>query len=256
MFEIDFTPYVRPTRFGAAAGVVLAGRMIKAAPRDLTPSAKVALKRVRECAVRVQTVGKERDRLRPESMRPLDAKFDGSWGALQARIEAWTRADLPQGKEAQSLLTKLSLDSLAFLALDYESEWVESAKRLERIDEEGYTRLVEKLAGAEFLSAVRQAHDALGEGLGIGKNAREIASSTELSEALRKLSLAIANYGLKLSAEVDVDDEDSVKRFLAAMAPLDAYRADARVTRDGEPVEPQPEGPQPVTPSDPIPPVL
>ncbi|MCC6872868.1 MAG: hypothetical protein IT378_01065 [Sandaracinaceae bacterium] len=63
--------------------------------------------------------------------------------------------------------------------------------------------------------------------------------------------MSIAHYGRQLAAEVDVDDASSVARFLAAVAPLDMHRAQARRS-EGQPApEPEPV----IDPSEPVPPV-
>lgn len=271
---IEFHESIRPARLDADGGVLLGIRLINSKPADIATHEKRALKRVREATVEVQRIAKLRDRLRPQNLKDEDRRFDAAWGAVQGQLAAWARLDYtPPGQMAAGLLTSLFADGLIFLTRSYEDQWVESKRRLDRIDEEGLEESLTSLVHPDLLAHVRAAHDALGEGLGVGEVPLEIPDGRALLEALRALSLEISGYARVLAGSVDVRDDESVQRFRAAMAPLDAYRAthgrssgvdpaadggDEDVVGGGDDLDPEGPIPEPTDDPDvdaPIPPV-
>ena len=224
--RFEFHEYVRPARLDAAGGVLLGVRLIKSKPADIAPHEKRALKRVREATVEVQRIAKLRDRLRPQNLKDEDRRFDAAWGAVEGQLAAWARLDdTPPGRLAAELLTSLFPYGLVFLTRSYEDQWFESKRRLERIDEEGLEESLTSLVNPDLLAHTRDAHAALGEGLGAGDAPFEAPDGRALLEALRTLSLEVASYARVLAGSVDDRDEETANRFRAAMAPLAAYRA-------------------------------
>ncbi|WP_146156421.1 hypothetical protein, partial [Enhygromyxa salina] len=71
--------------------------------------------------------------------------------------------------------------------------------------------------------AVRKAHFALGEGLGLDEDSE--AEAPAVGERVAALAEAIADYGRVLGGRVKKHDPASRARFITAMAPLDAHRA-------------------------------
>lgn len=270
--SIDFPTYLQPARFDVAGGILTGIRLINAKPDDVTEHERDALTDVREATVDVQRIAKLRDRLRPQNLKSEDRAFDASWGAVQMQLAAWARmSHTPPGQLAEELLTSLFPDGLVFVSRSYEEEWVASKRLLERIDEEGLEESLTSLVHPDLLALTREAHDALGQGLGVGDEPFAVPDGDALYQALRQLSLAIARYARVLAGRVDERDDASVQRFRSAMAPLEAYRAAKRVRRgsgdggndaDVEPVDPEAPAPVPTDePSDdpvvdePIPPV-
>jgi hypothetical protein len=255
---ISFWLYITPPRVSAASAIVLVRRLINAAPPDLSDAERNALRTMRERAVAVQEIEKTRERLRPENLKDEDRLFDGYWGALKDQIFSWLRvAGTPQYTIAERLQKALFLTGLDFITLSYETQWYESAKRLERIVEENLEDLINQLVHPTLLPLVREAHQSLGEGLGVGETAIEEPDSEALRKALRAVSLSVSDYARILSGSVDTSDPVSTARFLSAMAPLDKHRAAypttpaSRTPTDQPPASPTPDTPAPEPAVDP-----
>ncbi len=250
---IDFSEAIRPPRLSTEGGVLLGIRLLKSKPIDLDKTEKRALRAVRAAILEVQRVGKARERLRPQNLKDEDQEFDQRWGAVHGQLDAWARlAGDPRGEEADALIRSLFPDGLTFLTRSYEDEWVASERRLERIEEEGLEERLTALVHPDLLREVRAAHAALGEGLGVGKKPLELPDGRALLESLRALSLAISDYARVLSAKVERGDAKSERRFEEALAPLFHHRAGRGGGAGHDEERPEP----PVTPSDPVGPVL
>jgi hypothetical protein len=230
MSEIDFTTYLRPSRIGATSGLVLAARLIRAAPAFDSPHLKAALLGVHEAGSRLQDAVRGRQR-RSLSARPADQRFDGAWAALHGRLVACTRlVDDPEATRAAALLENLFPTGLAFVMLGYEAEWVHSRELLTRIKEEGHTDELVELAGQRFLDAVHKGHKGLGEALGLDGE-QKVETSLMVGEPIVALSNAIAKYARLLAGTVV--DEPTLAVFRTAMAPLDAHREAHRRSSSG-----------------------
>lgn len=231
---IEFIDFIRPPRLSTEAGILLAIRLLNSKPVDLDEAEKRALRSVRETVLETQRVGKARARLRPENLQDEDERFDERWGAVYTQLEGWARLENdPRGELARALLATLFPDGLMFLTRSYGDEWVQSQERLQRIEEEGLEEDLVSLVHPELLREVRTAHEALGEGLGVGESPVALPESRAMLEALRDLSLAISDYARVLAGRVERGDAESERRFQQAMAPLALYRA-TRGRRSGE----------------------
>jgi hypothetical protein len=259
--HIDFTPYVGAMRFGSRHGVVLAGQLEVAAPPGLTGRPKAFLVKVGEKAVSLMDVLKARARVSVGGLRPHIALFDTAYGGLHGRLVSASKLPPSVGDiaaSATSIIEAVLIDGLAFLVNDAETKYAESARRLGVIADQGLEREIDRVAGAGFLDAVKKAHAALGEAIGVGETPVRFARA-ELQDAVYELAVAIGDYGLQLAAEVDRDDPASVRRFREAMMPLDRYRADRSATpggeeeEDGPPVVSPVASPTPVVSADPPP---
>lgn len=223
---IDFPTYLTPPRVSEANAVVLTRRLINAAPDDIQPNEKKALRFMREGAVEIQSIATQRDKARPENLSDEDVSFDGSWGLFQDQVTGWLRVPgTPKYAIAQRLKSLLFPNGITFVSYSYEDEWFESAKRLRLIDEEGLEASITQLVHADVLPLLRRAHDAMGEGLGVGSTRVTPPDSRAMLTAVRKVAQQIASYARVLSAAVDLDDPESVKRFRSAMEPLDRHRS-------------------------------
>lgn len=228
VFEVDFSSHIRPTKLDRGSAVPLARQLINAAPPDIGPGVRRALQAVREAAVELRSVLKERERVDARKIRPLDEAVDNAWGALKGRIESVGRlpdSASPHAARAREIVAAIFDDGLKFLLLDSKSEWEEGEQRLERIVEEGFERDVIDIAGRDHYEHLKAAQAALGEVLGIGTSAPSIPSPTGLSDTLTAMAQRISIYVRMLSAECNVEDKTSVDRFLRAIAPLEAHRA-------------------------------
>ena len=235
---VDTSTYLRPPKIGAASGYLLCVRLLQTAPTEPSERVLNGMKRMRNKGEKIQDVLRERARLASHKLRPYDREFDGSWLALRGRVQAHTlRPGDPRRARAERLLADLLPQGLRFLNFAYAEQWFYGGVLLERIDAEPELAAeLDELAGPGFVSAVRQAHEELGEALGLGEAGKSQAPS--LAEALHELALAIADYARLLAGEVDSHDEDSVAAFMAAMAPRDAHLAAMNSGKSsGEPAE-------------------
>lgn len=258
--SVDFTPYLKPTRFSAARGVILAARLIKAAPVPLNPRPREALQRVRVTAVDLQTVATDTFFATQENLRPLDGRVDGGYMALREGLSALARLEgRPEAERAAVLLARVLPSGARFITASYEEQFFRSKITLERIDQEGLAAEIDELLGEAYLEYIRSAHDDFGEAMGLGEGEVAPEVSGSIREAIAALADAIADYGRILVGEVDLDDPESVARFRAAVAPIDRYRESR--SRSGD--APRPEEPpvtdappeEDVQPTDPVPPV-
>ncbi len=261
MAEPDFSIYVGRPKIDAASGVVLARKLIKAAPKKAPEAIKRTLNVMRDAAIEVQKIGVERHRLRPENLRPYDRRWDSGWGGLFDRLAGLARLEGEKDAErARALQTRLfPSNDLSMLTLSFEDEWLEGDKLLRMIEQDKLQREIDELAGAVFLRYIKSAQHDLGEALGVGEREIESASTTGLSEALDELATAIADYARVQLGTIDRQKPATLKAFQKAMAPLDAHRAARATTRTSneQPVTPVEDAEDPAAedPSAPIPPV-
>jgi hypothetical protein len=193
--DVSFADYVRGVRTSAQGAVVLSARLEWAAPADITPDEKKALRAVKARAAEVQEVLGDRDRLAPGKMRPLLVAFANDWSALYDALTAKSR--LPshvsnRGPEAAMLSMSLFPDGASFTQLDAETAWVEGQRRIVRIHDEQLTPKIEALVGDGFIEAVKNSTGILGNALGTGRQKRTIPSTTALQEALVRFGKAVA----------------------------------------------------------------
>lgn len=256
----DFTPYLSPTRFSAGRGVVLASRLIKAAPEGLPERVREGLHRVRTDAVSLQELATDRFFATNENVRPLDALVDGGYIALREALRALTRLKgRPEAEQAEMLLAKILPNDASFITAGFEEQFFASKITLKRIDDHGLETELHGLLGEAHLAFLRDAHGRFGDALGLGDadEAEEVTGSTR--DAIRQLANSIANYGRLLVGWVDPDDEASMQTFRRAVKPLDQYRATVfggSADGDDEP-DPVTDAPpvEDVRPTDPVPPV-
>ena len=225
--DIDFSLYVRAPRLDADGCVVLANRLALAAPTPATPAQRKAMRTLGDALAHVESAQKERARLRPESLLPYDQAFDAAWGALHARLSGLAKVPTELSRDAAratELMAKLFADGLRFLSFDFESEWVESKHKLERIVEEDMQADLARIVGADVLNAVRITHQALGDALGLTSQKRARAGRTTIQDAITQFGKALVGYTRVLLGELDVDDEEAVQRFRVAVAAIDDLR--------------------------------
>lgn len=224
MKTIDFAPYVTPPHIGATSGLVLGVRLIRVVETLALPDqVKAPLGELHAAAERLQAAVRGRQR-RSKGSKAEDLNFDASWSGLYGRIHAWTRTvHAPEAPEATALLTTLFPTGMAWLRASHEEEWVHSRALLQRIEQEGHTASIVNLADPRWLDMVKDAHQALGEALGLeGETNTENEPSLAVGAEVRALAEAIAAYG-RIFAGTVVDDA-SLAVFEAAMRPLDAHR--------------------------------
>jgi hypothetical protein len=103
--------------------------------------------------------------------RRADVLEDSHWAAFHDWLLAWTRLPLsyPESFAARRIFEAIFPEGLAFTQLPYKLEWQEAEDRLKRIERDGFDREVDKLGGGTFLKALRSAHEAYSEALGLGQ---------------------------------------------------------------------------------------
>ncbi len=102
--------------------------------------------------------------------RRADILEDSHWAALHDWLLAWTRLPIsfPEAFSARRLFENLFPEGLTFTQLPYKLEWQEAEERLRRIERDGLENEIAKLGGTTFLRALREAHQAYSEALGMG----------------------------------------------------------------------------------------
>lgn len=253
MIEIDFTSYAGPVRATSRSAPVLAARLENGAPSDLSSSQREALTEVQVRADEVQAVQSERDRLAPAKTRAVREAVGGAWNAVHDGLHAASRlSGTERADTALRVLDSLFPFGVGFVLADSEGCWAESDRHLERVDTEGFAPTIDGLLGPEFLAGLRTKHADLGNAIGVGSARRAIPSSTALNAALKKFGQAVGRYARLMMAAVDEDDDESCRRFLRAVAPIDVHRANARSTHEApdasEPAGPVPSLTEPATP--------
>jgi hypothetical protein len=250
--DVSFADYVRGVRTSAQGAVVLAARLEWAAPADITPDEKKALRLVKTIAEEVKEVLGDRDRLAPAKMRPLLLAFANDWTALHDALSAKSRVPSHvsnRGADAAMVVMSLFPDGVSFTQLEAEAAWVEGQRRIERIQHEHLAQRIETLVGDGFIEAIKNSTGILGNALGTGREKRTIPSTTALQETLVRFGKAVGAYARVLAWQVDEQDDASVHRFMAAMEPIDVHRSGQRdgsidKSEPGTPAEG--EGTQPV----------
>jgi len=229
--DFDASLYTRSPKLDVAGAVALSIKLLAAVPKNAPVPVKKAAKALRQKVLTLQSVWKARDRVEKRvDPRPLDVLADHAMAHLVGRIEDY--AGLPQelyplASRAAALLATLFPTGLTFLKQNYPSQWAETQKRLERIDEEGLADDIDKIAGPEFLSEVRRVHALYGDAIGVTRN-NKIGPLPNLSTPLREVSAAITLYSMQL-ATIRLDDEatpDMRQAAREALRPLDEHRAD------------------------------
>jgi hypothetical protein len=252
--DFDPTTYARAPKLDVAGAVTLAVQLLTNLPKTPPAPVKKAAQILRKRTVTLQSVWKERDRIAgPEDPRPIDVMADGAMGRLHGRLRdyAGLPADrFPLAPRAQEILDTLFPKGLAFLTTDFASQWSETEKKLQRIDEEGLAKDLDQIAGPEFLAEVRRIHKLYGEAIGATR-ARGKAEVPSLVKPLRDVSSAITGYAIQLVAVLMDASADDAKRTAAraALVPLDTYRAavarrEARRSGEATPETEVPEVPE------------
>ncbi|APR79648.1 Hypothetical protein A7982_04995 [Minicystis rosea] len=249
--DFDPTPYVRPPKIDIPSGVALSVALLSAVPKPRPDHVDKAAKRLRKSVVGLQAAWAKSDiPATPADKRKADIRIDNAWGMLLDRLEAYASLpvqDFPKAARAREILEAISRDR-EWLKLPYGSEWAESQKRLARIDG-GLAADVDALAGPEFLTEIRRAHEAYGIAIGVTQPIPQ-AESVNLAEHRRALSRAIASYGIAVVSMAG-DDDEALATVRKALRPIDDYR-EAQSRRNASAAGDAPE-PLPATPATPIP---
>ncbi len=151
-----------------------------------------------------------------------DRRSDGAWGALFSWLGGWSKLpdSVPQSGKARTITGELFPEGLKFLTLPYKEQWAESDTRLLRIAGQKHDAEIESLGGKVFLDELRAAHAEYGEALGITKPPEKPAAETNLRDALTAFRNALRAYVVRVSAQVEEDDAESIALASALLEPL------------------------------------
>lgn len=232
MAHFDVQRYVRRPRITAYSGVVLTIRMIKAAPGDPAANELEALEELRDAAQAVQDTVEAHQVHAPANLRPLDRRFDGAWACLNGHLVAATRMiGEPEAEVAARLIATLFPEGLIFLSMKFEPQWLHSRILLQLIDNQKLEPELIELCGERCMSHLRTCHAQLGKALGLdGSETTPPPVLPLVGDRVAELADAIASYGRVLAGGVNTKQPQSIARFYAAVAPLDAHRAKYRST--------------------------
>jgi len=251
--DFDASLYTRSPKIDVPGAIALSVKLLAATPAHAPAPVKKAAKALHQKTLKLQSIWKSRDRIDKRiDARPFDVLADHTMSRLVSRIEDYAglpEETYPLANRARAILATLFPTGLAFLKEDYPSQWAETQKRLDRIDEEGLAADINTIAGPEFLAEVRRVHILYGEAIGVTKS-NSSSPVPSLTFPLREICTSITLYAMQLAA-VRLDDEASDEQRIAAreaLRPLDEYRASAArrdAARDsGEPVTPETEVPE------------
>ncbi|ACY15668.1 hypothetical protein [Haliangium ochraceum] len=186
--------------------------------------------------------------------KQFDQDLDAAWRA----VHAWNKGfcALPYAEyaalrdKAELIRAALFPDGLRFTRLDYAAQWVASDSRLQLIDD-GLAGHFAELGGGALLAALRRAHAAFGEAMGLTAVPEEEPEQRVL-EPLRAFRTQLRRYVLQVAAHLDPDDPLSEQMSDALLAPLAAYqgRGAAAPATESEPEldQAQPLPPPPASP--------
>ncbi len=270
--DVDPYLYLDPPVLDASGLLALGQALLDGASVTPPPSLFGPLRRLRQACDDLQTALRQvRETpapaapIRQESRQPADFALDTAWTALYERLRAYVmlpESEVPKVKRAQELLRLLFPDALGFLRLPYETEWNESDRRLRSVEKLSLVPDLDAVAGPEFLTEVRRAHELYSRALGRrpdgssssdnerppgkesprdsakdkDKDARDSGESPAVRDLRFHLARCISAYALKVLALTpdDVKDYQSTKRWLA---PLSAFqRAESRKNAAGQTV--------------------
>ena len=158
----------------------------------------------------------------PQKARLADVKIDACWRGMFDWLTGWAKMpDLPEAEIASSLLSQIYPDdSLKFTQVAWEVEWAESRNRLQLIKDEKLDEPIEGiLGGKKILSALRAAHHAYGDALGITEAPTQ-EEKDSLREALLELTASLRHYVVQVSATVRRKNAKTAELAAKLLAPI------------------------------------
>jgi hypothetical protein len=160
--------------------------------------------------------------------RRADVLEDSHWAAFHDWLLAWTRLPLsyPEAFTARKIFDAIFPEGLAFTQLPYKLEWQEADERIRRIARDGLDREVEALGGGTFLRALRSAHEAYSEALGLGAYTPappryEVPKKKSLEATVHEMR----RYVLAVLGQVDASEPDTADLATRLLEPLHEWNA-------------------------------
>jgi hypothetical protein len=227
--RLDPLSYVRLPKLDVASAISLAKILLHRVPKDSSTAVRRAATTVEEAVAELETKWTlQVVPLSRNDVRPLASRLGTAWHAIRDRLV--TYAALPESnadrRRAIAIHDLLFPDGLAFLQLAFTREHAESERRIRLIDERRLAKDIARLVGDRFLPALRAAHEAYGDALGITKASPVPAAPVVVVDLLRALVDAISSYALQLVALAShvPDKHDAIA---LALAPIDDFRTAA-----------------------------
>jgi hypothetical protein len=219
---LDPSLFVEPPLLDTAGMLALGRALLYLAPAPPPAMLLPPLLKLRQAWEELNGAGKStRDSSRPGGRQPIDVLMDNAWTALYERLRAYAmlpESQVPQARRAHDLLRLIFPDGLGFLKLPYEQEWAESGSRLRLCDRLKLDDDLSLLAGREFVTEIRRAHELYGRVLGVdGPTAESVAENNQLRELRASLGRCISHYALKVLNLAD-DDPSLVRRLLTPLS--------------------------------------
>lgn len=232
----DFDPaqYARLPRFDVVAGLALSRQLVSTLHALIPEEAKSlrrAAERLEHDAEALQQVWllQQTGHAIPEPA-PIDQMADTAWRLLYERLLAYASlpSDLhPEAVRAAEIASVLFPDGLAFLSLDYVSQWNEAEQRLQSIEQRGFASDIHRLAGTAFLIEVQRCHQLYRRAI-FDTPASEPGHRqppTPISQPLRQMTQALLSLCAQLVALYFEGDGQQRKLARFALRPIDEFRA-------------------------------
>lgn len=253
--SFDPSPYVRSPVLNIASGVALAQSLLAVSPGPFAAPLKKSrarLKATLEAALEgwadKQRLDATLPRLSLEEKRTLDQLADRGWGALRLRLEAYALLppDIAKAKKARHLLETLFPQGTEFLKWRFAEQFAAMDVLLKRITDEGHAADVNEVCGADFLTFLKDVHPAYRD-MVQKRPAVSVDADVNLTAHVRALSEAVADYAIKVCAQVEQDDPATWAQVKTLLAPIDDLREGQARSEPPKPTPPSPE-PDPATP--------
>ncbi len=225
--NVDFRNYTQGCGVAASYAKAVARQLVNASPADASDGERAALERAVAAADAIEAILWERTQRAPAQIAPLRTELARSASALFGALTSLSAiAQGDRGARARAIVVGVFPDGVAFVQGDAYVGWSEATRRLGFVEERRLSaEIAAVLGGPELLVQLEAATAALGAALGLGDTPRPITTPSALRSARQRYSRAVAAYCRVLAATVHEDDPASVARFMAAVAPLDEYRA-------------------------------
>jgi hypothetical protein len=242
--------YTSAPRMTLESGIALARALVTACPQSMPARIHKAAKKLADATDKAQEKLALRQKalgsVSEEDKRLIDQAGDASWGALRARMTAYSMlpaAEYPDAKRAGEIVTMLFGDQgLLFLTEAYPVQWATADTMLKRIDKEGLKADIDRIAGPEFLDNIKKRHDKYGT-MVQSMLIKADQAQVDLGAEVRALGSAIVAYATKVCAHVEDDDASSIQEARAALQPIDLHREANTKKSAATSVAPAPEAP-------------
>lgn len=256
--ELDPTMYLRGVQVDVPTMIALIAALIAATPAKSGKALQRALSALLAASVAMQAAVRAHQFAAVTiDPRPADIAIDRAWGAMVARLQAWTQlpeGEHPEQERAALLLAIVAPDGLSALKLPYRAQWTTLKTRLDELHAQKLDGELTALAGKVFVDEVRRRFDDYGRVLGLTA-AQDAIELPNLSALLRDAQQRVSAYVVQVLATIDPDDASTTKIARDALRPLADARENANAARRAQPVASDPvvakPAPQPAPPAQP-----